>query len=408
MSEPLQGPPRCQRLRETHIVHSMSDSYLRCGACDQLLDNDDLFCSRCGLPTSINVNAQVTIADEEGLEASRAAGGGKDIIPDEPPPPGQHSTVRFNDRLRQILGDEFELLSLVGHGGFARVYKARDRRLDRVVAIKVIQPDMAGTERYMDIFRREGVALANLRHPGIVPIYDIRERGGLIYYIMPFVRGTTLDRRLDQSRLPPFESRRILSEITDALAAAHQAMMVHLDIKPENVFLEGELQKALLLDFGIAVAVAELVPESGGPIAGTPSYMSPEQARGLPDIDHRSDIYSLGALGYRMIMGRPPYVASTIEEVIELHAGEPPVPIRDINPSVPRDFADAIMKCLEKDPWNRFATAKELGTVLQNVTFNTPRDTSSAQVSSGVSGTTVALIIVLALLVGIIAGQLMG
>jgi eukaryotic-like serine/threonine-protein kinase len=268
---------------------------------------------------------------------------------------------------------------------------------------------MAGTEVYMDLFRKEGVALAKLRHPGIVPIYDIRERGGLIYYIMPFVAGTTLDRRLHQSRLPPLESRRILSEICDALSAAHNAKMVHLDIKPENVFLEGDLQNPLLLDFGVAVPVTEMVPESGGPIAGTPSYMSPEQARGQADIDHRSDIYSLGALAYRMIMGRPPYMARTVEQVVKLHAAGPPVHIRDINPSIPKDFADAIMKCLEKDPWKRFATVKELGGVLQNVTFSTQRDTSSHEVpTAGARAPLVILIASLALLAGIILGQLIG
>ena len=232
-----------------------------------------------------------------------------------------------------MLGAEYELLSLIGQGGFARVYKARDRRLDRIVAIKVIRPDLIGTELFMESFRNEGIALAKLRHPGIVPIYDIRERGGLIYYVMPFVQGTTLEERLDRGRLPPYESRRILSELTDALAAAHRVKMVHLDIKPANVFLEGDLQKVLLMDFGIAMAITEEVEESsGGPVAGTPAYMSPEQARGLPEIDHRSDIYSLGALGYRMLMGRPPFSGRDGTEVLTKHVKEAPVPIRDDQP----------------------------------------------------------------------------
>lgn len=385
----------------------MTDSYASCEGCARDLDQDDLFCSRCGHPTPINVTAQATLIDEPGPDPTRAHGA-EDTIRDDLPTPSSRFSAKFGDRLRHVLGDEFEVISLIGRGSFARVYKVRDRRLDRIVAIKVIQPDLAGTESFMDIFRKEGAALAKLRHPGIVPIYDIRERGGLIYHVMPFVAGTTLDRRLEQSRLPPFESRRILSEICDALAAAHDAKMVHLDIKPENVFLEGELQKALLLDFGIAVAVAETVPESGGPIAGTPSYMSPEQARGLPDIDHRSDIYSVGALGYRMIMGRPPYMANTIPEVVTLHDEASPVHIRDINPTIPKDFADAIMRCLEKDPWKRFATAKELGAALHNVTFATARDTESYEVSTGVSGTTVVLIAALALLIGLILGQVIG
>ncbi len=325
--------------------------------------------------------------------------------PTEPPPGAD-----FNDRLRHALGTGYELMSLLGQGGFARVYKARDRRLDRIVAIKVIRPDLTGKKLFVESFRTEGIALAKLRHPGIIPIYDIRERAGLIYYIMPFVQGTTLEARLNRAKLPPYESRRILSELTDALAAAHRAKMVHLDIKPDNVFLEGDLQKVLLMDFGTAMAVTDQVEESsGGPVVGTPAYMSPEQARGLPDIDHRSDIYSLGALGYRMLMGRPPFSGRDGNEVLEKHVKQAPVPIRDVNPTIPKDFADAIMKCLEKDPWERFSTAKELETALQAVTFSTERrstrgERAPREESVGVEGMTLAVIVVVALIIGLLIG----
>jgi serine/threonine protein kinase len=305
-----------------------------------------------------------------------------------------------------VLGAEYELISLIGQGGFARVYKAWDRRLDRIVAIKVIRPDLVETELFWRSFRNEAIALAKLRHPGIVPIYDIRERGGLIYYVMPFVEGTTLEARLERTRLPPFESRRILSELTDALAAAHRAKMVHLDIKPANVFLEGELQKVLLMDFGIAMALTEQVEDSsGGPVIGTPAYMSPEQARGLPDIDHRSDIYSLGALGYRMLTGRPPFKGQEASDILQKHVTEAPLPVRDINPTIPKDFADAIMRCLEKDPWDRFPTAKELGAALQAVTFFTGgSETAPREESAGIHGTVVVLLSLITLLVGILLG----
>jgi serine/threonine-protein kinase len=318
------------------------------------------------------------------------------------PPAG----AAFNDRLRQVLGAEYELLSLLGQGGFARVYKARDLRLDRIVAIKVIRPDVVGTRLFVESFRNEGVALAKLRHPGIVPIYDIRERGGLIYYIMPFVQGTTLEARLARGRLPPYESRRILSELTDALTAAHRAEMVHLDIKPANVFLEGDLQKVLLMDFGTAMAVTAVIEESsGGPVVGTPEYMSPEQARGLPDIDHRSDIYSLGALGYCMLMGRPPFSGRNASAILEKHVNEPPRPIRDVNPTIPKEFADAIMQCLEKDPWKRFQTAKDLDGALQSVTFRGTREhTVLREDASRVHRTIVVLIAGLALIAGLLAG----
>jgi serine/threonine-protein kinase len=223
---------------------------------------------------------------------------------------------------------------------------------------------------------------------------------------MPFVEGTTLEARLERGRLPPFESRRILSELADALAAAHRAKMVHLDIKPANIFLEGDLQKVLLMDFGIAKAITEQVEEaSDGPIAGTPEYMSPEQARGLPEIDHRSDIYSLGALGYRMLLGRPPFWGKNPTEILTKHVKEAPVPVRDVNPSIPKEFADAIMRCLEKDPWRRFPTAMELRGTLDAVTFFSPRRESTAHdAPSGVQRNTMTLLVLVGFFLGLLAG----
>ncbi len=389
----------------------MTDTSQLCAVCDRQLSPDDQFCSRCGTPTPMN-DADATVLLGTGSKESGALDAHKEItIPDEvapatAPPPG----ANFKARLRHVLGSEFQLLSLLGEGGFARAYKARDTRLDRIVAIKVIRPEVIGTELFTESFRKEGIALAKLRHHAIVPIYNIRERGGLIYYIMPFVRGLTLEQRMNQGRLPPFETRRILSELSDALSAAHQAKMVHLDIKPDNVFLEGDLQKVLLVDFGIAMALTETVPEaSGGPIVGTPAYMSPEQAQGLPDIDHRSDIYSLGVLGYAMLMGRPPFLGRNPTAVLKKHVEEAPVPIRQINPSIQKDFADAIMRCLEKDPWDRFSTAKELGAALEAVTFFTERRTTSSHAKPVDAGRpNVAVIAMAAMVIGVLIGWVIG
>jgi len=227
----------------------------------------------------------------------------------------------------------------------------------------------------------------------------------LIYYIMPFVEGTTLDARMSRARLPPFESRRILSELADALAAAHRAQMVHLDIKPANVFLEGDRQKVLLMDFGIAKALTKHGEESSSlPVLGTPEYMSPEQARGLPDIDQRSDLYSVGALGYQMLVGRAPFRGRTTEEILEKHINQAPMPLRDINPTIPKEFADAIMRCLQKDPADRFANALDLRGMLESVTFFSAGETH-APAASGVSGTLIALLAALALLIGLVIGQ---
>ena len=385
----------------------MTDSAPRCAGCGRDLDPDDQFCRSCGRPTLLTEDNEATVVIAEGDQASSAAHAPAE---EAPVPARRPSGSAFTDRFRQILGTEYEIIMMLGQGGFARVYKARDLRLDRTVAIKVIRPEVIDTELYWESFRKEGIALAQLRHPAIVPIYDIRERNGLIYYIMPFVEGTTLEDRMARGKLPPYESRRILSELANALGAAHRAKMVHLDIKPANVFLEGDLGKVLLMDFGTAMMVPDQVDDSWqGPVVGTPEFMSPEQARGLPEIDHRSDIYSLGALGYSMLMGRPPFSGRDAREILEKHVKEAPVSIRRVNPTIPKEFADAIMKCLEKDPWERFSTTKELDAALQAVTFRSTQElTAMREESSGVSTTLVAVIAVVALLVGFLVGLMMG
>jgi len=383
----------------------MTDAPHLCAGCGRTLGPDDRFCAQCGLATRNYEDPDATMvvdagAHDTGAPVAADVGAAAD--------PGAGAT--FNERLRYVLGAEYEVLSLLGQGGFARVYKARDRRLDRIVAIKVIRPDVVESRLFVESFRNEGVALAKLRHPAIVPIYDIRERGGLIYYIMPFVQGTTLEARMARGRLPPYESRRILSELADALTAAHRVKMVHLDIKPANVFLEGDLGKVLLMDFGTAQAVSDTIDESSsGPVVGTPEYMSPEQAQGLPELDHRSDIYSLGALGYTMLMGRPPFSGRTAQETLQKHVTETPKSIREVNPTIPKDFADAIMKCLEKDPWQRFQTAKELDAALQAVTFRTTQEMAAMQDDAPrVHRTIVAVIAGAALVFGILVGMALG
>ena len=387
-----------------------------CASCGATLGAGDLFCAHCGTPTARNADPEATLVNPGSTLSTPAALNADpeatQVNPANTPNAAapRLSVSAFNDRLREVLGAEYELLSVLGQGGFARVYRARDRRLDRIVAIKVIRPDVMGTKEFVDSFRSESIALAKLRHPGIVPIYDIRERGGLIYYVMPFVQGTTLEARIGRTRLPPLESRRILSELADALAAAHRAKMMHLDIKPANVFLEGELQKVLLMDFGLAKAVTDQVDESaGGTVVGTPEYMSPEQARGLPDIDHRSDIYSMGVIGYRMLMGRPPFRGRDSADTLAKHINDAPVPLRELNPTIPKGLADAIMRCLQKDPWDRFPNALDLRGALEAVTFfsgsgamPSPDDEPRAQ------RTLILLIAAVALLIGLVVGRMLG
>ena len=329
----------------------MPPNEARCPACNHELGADAHFCDSCGNPTQ----TRITQAAADAMSAA----------------PIDPLETEYENTLKNALGVEYELLEAIGEGGFAKVYKARDIRLDRLVAIKVIRPDLAGAQAFLDRFRREGVALAKLRHHGIVPIYDIRETGDLIYYVMPFIDGENLRDRLERlGQLPPFEAHRILSELADAITAAHNAGIIHRDIKPENIILEGNLKKVLLMDFGIAKAEDrnEKRLTGSGVLVGTPRYMSPEQAAGDAEIDHRADIYSLGVLGYHMVVGELPFTG-TPQQVIVKHITDIPTPVHKLNPSAPKALSDAIARCLEKKPSERFESAMDLWRDLQAVVF---------------------------------------
>lgn len=286
-----------------------------------------------------------------------------------PSPPDLPEEPDFRERLSRTLDAEYELGEIVGQGGFGRVYSGRHRRLDRRVAIKVIRPDLAGATAFVDRFRREGIALARLRHPAVVPIFEIGERDGLIFYAMPFIEGPTLAAKLDQrGPLPPKVAHRIFSELCEAVQATHRAGILHRDIKPANVILEGPHEKVLLTDFGIARVSGERELTENGVMIGTPTYMAPEQmGNGLAD--ERADIYSLGVVAYHLLTGRPPFQGNSPTEVMVMHATMAPRPIRSINPSVPMALADAVERCLEKNPADRFESVLELWEQIQRVTF---------------------------------------
>jgi len=214
----------------------------------------------------------------------------------------------YRQRLAVALGDSCELGAMIGRGGFAEVYAARDTRLDREIAVKTLREDLGASAALVERFKREARAMAQLRHPNVIPIYSVGEGEGLAYFIMPLVRGETLRAHLDRRRrLPISEVRRILLEVADALEHAHKAGMVHRDIKPDNIMLEGEEHRALVMDLGIAkIAEQEAADLTGtGMIIGTPQYMSPEQASGERNVDPRTDLYSLGAVTFEMLTGHP-------------------------------------------------------------------------------------------------------
>ena len=272
------------------------------------------------------------------------------------------------ERLTAALGDRYAIEREVGSGGMATVYLARDLKHDRLVALKVLKPELAATLG-PDRFPREIRILAKLQHPNVLPLHDSGESSGYLYYVMPFVEGESLRERLSRDgQLPVHDAVRILREVADALAYAHAHGVMHRDIKPDNVMISG--RHALVTDFGVAKAVSDAGGEkltTVGVAVGTPTYMSPEQATGDLHIDHRSDIYALGVLGYELLTGSPPFVAASAQGVLSAQVLERPVPIIERRPVVPQALSDLLMRCLEKDPADRWQSAEEVLQALETM-----------------------------------------
>jgi len=282
-------------------------------------------------------------------------------------PPTAHPDADLRARLARALGDGYELKGLVGRGGFAVVYAAVDLRLKRDVAVKVLRPELDFPD-LRQRFRREAEAVARLRHAHIVPIYAVGEESGVAYFIMPLITGSSLRARLERERrLAVDEVRRILRESATALGIAHRAGILHRDIKPDNIMLDGDDARVLLMDFGIAKALredGEPLTQTGA-LLGTPQYMSPEQASGERAIDHRSDLYSLGVVGFQMLAGEPPFAGSTLAQVIYRQVAEDAPSVLRQRPDCPTDLAAAIARCLAKRPEDRWATADDLVRALE-------------------------------------------
>ncbi len=261
----------------------------------------------------------------------------------------------------QVLSANYELEDEVGRGGMGIVYCARDRRLKREIAIKVLPPELSFRADIRQRFLREAETAAQLNHPNIVPIYTVEEKDNLVYFVMAYIKGDNLGVRLQQhGPLPPVEVRRILKEVAEALAYAHNRNVIHRDIKPDNIIIDEETGRAMVTDFGIARALTDTGDSrltATGMAIGTPAYMSPEQSAGDKAIDGRSDLYSLGVVGYQMLCGQTPFVASNTPSMLVKHLSERPIPVDERWPDIPPDLGRAVMMCLEKDPADRFPNA---------------------------------------------------
>jgi serine/threonine-protein kinase len=272
----------------------------------------------------------------------------------------------MNARLGTALEGRYNIDREIGAGGMATVYLARDVRHNRNVALKVLNPELGavlGSERFL----AEIQVTANLQHPNLLPLFDSGEAEGLLFYVMPYVEGETLRAKLDREKqLPVDEAVRIASAIAGALGYAHRHNVIHRDLKPENVLMHDG--QPLIADFGIALAVSNAggarITQTGLSL-GTPQYMSPEQATGDRVVDGRTDIYSLGAITYEMLVGNPPHVAGTAQAIIAKLLTEKPASVRSSRASVPAHVDAAIGRALEKLAADRFSTVKEFADALE-------------------------------------------
>lgn len=335
----------------------MTSPTMVCSSCHTPLPEAAAFCWVCGTPTPTGMTAAGTSTTRSSLESAEAV-------------------IDTRRRLTKALGSNFRVDNLVGRGGFAEVFAVHDLRLKRDLAVKVLSPELVVNQAMLTRFRREAEAVAALRHPGIVPIYDVGEAGGIAYIVMPLIQGVTLRKKLeDVGRFEIRQARRVLRDVAEALRAAHEAGLVHRDIKPENVMLDGPREQVLVMDFGIAKAIDPSASgvTTAGLIVGTPHYMSPEQASGEM-VDARSDQYSLAVMGYRMVTGTHPFEAETTRALLYKQVFETPPPAADRAPDVPLDLSDALQRGMAKEPADRFPTIEAFSAAVL-----TPRPDTAAQ-----------------------------
>ncbi|MDQ3370062.1 MAG: serine/threonine protein kinase, partial [Myxococcota bacterium] len=273
----------------------------------------------------------------------------------------------------QVIGN-YRIISELGKGGMGVVYRAEHVQLGRPAAVKMLLPQLSNDASIVQRFFNEARAASAIDHPGIVEVYDFgRHTDGRAYIVMPLLKGESLEHRLQRGAFTPPEGATIVAQVAGALAAAHARGIVHRDLKPDNVFLvPNELMpggvQVKLLDFGIA----KLVDDPGGAfktqtgvMMGTPAYMSPEQCMGRSDLDHRTDLYSLGCILFHVLCGRPPFLGDQgTGMVIAAHLRDPAPDPRGFNPDVPDALAAIIHRLLEKEPAARYGSATELRAAL--------------------------------------------
>ena len=313
----------------------MTNGVLECFRCHTPIPGNSKFCLSCG-------------ADVSGGDG----------------PTSTSSVDLVRERLQRIIEGKYRIERLLGKGGMGQVFLAHDLTLEREVAIKVLPPDVAQDEQVVRRFQQEAKTAAKLDHPNIIPIYRVESEGGLNYFVMKYISGTSLEDLLDKKQpLPVPEIQRILWEAACALGHAHQRGVVHRDVKPANIMFDHD-GRVMLTDFGISKALqAATGLTATGMIIGTPHYMAPEQGKGAA-VDGRADQYSLGVVGYRMITAELPFSGDSVHTIIYKHIYEEPPLASAKRPGIPGSLTVAISRALAKESDQRFATMEDFATAV--------------------------------------------
>ncbi len=345
-----QNSERRRQVEELLAAHERSGQFLDEAAAEQMAAGPQ---SPTAQTVALNPESDDVMADGKKTNAS-PSDDGVDDLPFLSPSTRPDSLGRLG---------HYEILQVLGRGGFGVVFRAFDDVLQRVVAVKVLSPQLAATSPARRRFLREARSSAQVRHENVVQVHEVGENP-LPYIAMEFIPGETLQQRLDRTGpIDVADVVRIGRQIAEGLAAAHATDLIHRDIKPGNVLLEGGAQRVKITDFGLARAADDASLSQSGMIAGTPMYMSPEQAKG-EKIDQRADLFSLGSVLYVMAAGRPPFRATGMLGVLKRVAEDQPRPIREIIPETPQWLCDVIAKLHAKDPDDRYQSAREVADVL--------------------------------------------
>jgi tetratricopeptide (TPR) repeat protein len=264
-----------------------------------------------------------------------------------------------------LLGQRYEILQLLGQGGMGAVYKARDRELDRLVALKVIRPELTSNPEILKRFKQELILARQVTHRNVIRIFDLGQAEGLKFITMEFLEGQDLRAELKKrGKFSPEDAARIILQISRALEVAHSEGVVHRDLKPQNIMLDAN-GRAYVMDFGIARSAYLPGMTQTGALIGTPEYMSPEQAKG-EKLDERSDLFSLGVIFYELLAGNSPYYSDTPLATLWRRMQEKAKPLTDVDPTIPKEISDMVAKLLEIEPANRFSNAGELAWRLES------------------------------------------